>query len=428
MSSPSPSDGAPHWRRNLYVCLFGSFSTIVAMTLLLPFLPLYVQQLGVTSAKAAVQWSGIAFGATFLAAALVSPLWGRMADRYGRKLILIRASLGMAVVMSLLGLAQNVWQLVGLRFLAGLVGGYASGATVMIATQTPRGRTGWALGTLASGVMAGNLVGPLVGGALPPLIGIRNTFFIAGAMIFCAFIATTLLIKEQPVERASAKLRAADADASANANDASNAADTSTGWASVPDLRPVLAMLFTAALLMFANMSIEPIITVYVSQLVHDARHVTLVSGFVMSASALGSVLAASRVGRLADRIGAPKVIIACLVACAALLVPQAFVTNGVQLLVLRFLMGLALAGLLPSITSVIRHSVPDRSAGYILGYATSANYAGQVTGPLAGGFVGAHFGMPAVFLITSGLMLGGALFNGWAFKGVGSGSSARRG
>jgi MFS family permease len=411
MSSATSTDGAPHWQRNLYVCLFGSFTTIVAMTLLLPFLPLYVQQLGVHSAAAAVQWSGVAFGATFLAAALVSPLWGRMADRYGRKLILIRASLGMAIVMSLLGLAQNVWQLVGLRFLAGLVGGYASGATVMIATQTPRSRTGWALGTLASGVMAGSLVGPLVGGALPPLIGIRNTFFIAGAMIFCAFIATTLLVKEQPVERTRGKAHTPDA---------------ATGWASVPDLRPVLAMLFTSGLLMFANMSIEPIITVYVAQLVHDARHVTLVSGFVMSASALGSVLAASRVGRLADRIGAPKVIVVCLAVCAALLVPQAFVTSGWQLVALRFLMGLALAGLLPSITSVIRHNVPDRSAGYILGYATSANYAGQVAGPLAGGFAGAHFGMQAVFLITSALMLCGALFNGWVFRGSGavSGSS----
>nr|WP_116121706.1 MFS transporter [Paraburkholderia sp. BL6669N2] len=382
--------------------MFGSFTTIVAMTLLLPFLPLYVQQLGVDSAAAAVQWSGVAFGATFLAAALVSPLWGRMADRYGRKLILIRASLGMAIVMSLLGLAQNVWQLVGLRFLAGLVGGYASGATVMIATQTPRSRTGWALGTLASGVMAGSLVGPLVGGALPPLIGIRNTFFIAGAMIFCAFVATTLLVKEQPVERT---------------RGGTHHADAATGRASVPDLRPVLAMLFTSGLLMFANMSIEPIITVYVSQLVHDTRHVTLVSGFVMSASALGSVLAASRVGRLADRIGAPKVIVACLAVCAALLVPQAFVTSGWQLVALRFLMGLALAGLLPSITSVIRHNVPDRSAGYILGYATSANYAGQVAGPLAGGFAGAHLGMPSVFLITSALMLCGALFNGWVFR-----------
>ena len=120
-----------------------------------------------------MQWSGVAYGATFFSAALVAPLWGRLADRYGRKLMLIRASLGMAVAMSLIGMAQNVWQLVGLRLLAGLLGGYASGSTVLVATQTPKERSGWALGTLSSAIMAGNLVGPLIGGVLPPLIGIR---------------------------------------------------------------------------------------------------------------------------------------------------------------------------------------------------------------------------------------------------------------
>ena len=165
-----------HWRRNLAVCVFGSFTTIVAMTLLLPFLPLYVEQLGVHDHAAIVQWSGIAYGATFFTAALVAPLWGRLADRYGRKLMLIRASLGMAVAMSLIGMAQNVWQLVALRLLAGLLGGYASGSIVLVATQTPKARSGWALGMLSSGIMAGNLVGPLIGGALPPLIGIRATF------------------------------------------------------------------------------------------------------------------------------------------------------------------------------------------------------------------------------------------------------------
>src|ERR1700712_5013257 len=173
-----------HWRRNLWVCLVGSFTTIVAMTLLLPFLPLYVEQLGVTSPPAIVQWSGVAFGATFFSAALVAPLWGHLADLYGRKLMLVRASLGMAVAMSLIGLADNVWHLVLLRLLAGFLGGYSSASMVLVATQTPRDRAGWALGTLSSGVMAGSLVGPLAGGFLPPLIGIRNTFFCAGAVIF----------------------------------------------------------------------------------------------------------------------------------------------------------------------------------------------------------------------------------------------------
>lgn len=389
-----------HWQRNLAVCMFGSFTTIIAMTLLLPFLPLYVEQLGVKDHAAIVQWSGAAYGATFLSAALVAPLWGRLADRYGRKPMLIRASLGMSVAMALIGLAGNVWQLVGLRLLAGLLGGYASGSMVLVATQTPKDRTGWALGTMSSAIMAGNLVGPLVGGMLPPLIGIRATFFAAGAMIFVAFLATAFLIREQkrtPTEK-------------------KQSGTPEAGWAAVPDKRPLVAMLFTGMLLMLANMSIEPIITVYVATLVEDPNRVTMMAGLVMSAAALGSILSASRLGKLADRVGHWNVIVGCLAVSALLLVPQAFVTSGWQLVVLRFLMGLSLGGLLPCIASVIRHNVPERVAGNMLGYSTSAQYTGQVAGPLLGGFVGGHIGMRAVFLGTCVLMAAGAGWN-WLAK-----------
>jgi MFS family permease len=388
-------DGTSHWRQNLWVCVFGSFTTIVAMTLLLPFLPIYVEQLGVSDHAAIVQWSGAAYGAAFLTAAIFAPLWGRLGDQYGRKLMLIRASLGMAVAMSLIGLSQNVYQLVGLRLLAGLLGGYSSGSMVLVATQTPRANTGWALGMMSSGVMAGNLAGPLIGGVLPPLIGIRMTFLAAGAIIFVAFLATSFLIREEPRPRQSKQ------------------AKRQGGWASIPDKRPVMAMLVTGMLLMLANMSIEPIITVYVAQIVPDPAHVTIVAGLVMSAAALGSILSASRLGKLADRIGHWTVIVCCLAVCAALLIPQAFVTAGWQLVGLRFLMGLSLGGLLPCVATVIRHNVPERTAGGILGLSTSSQYVGQVVGPLAGGFVGGHFGMRAVFLATSVLMAAGAVY-GW--------------
>ena len=390
---PPAQDGAVHWRRNLIVCVFGSFTTIVAMTLLLPFLPLYVEELGVKSHAAIVQWSGVAYGATFLSAALTAPLWGRLGDRYGRKLMLIRASLGMAVAMSLIGMAHNVWQLVALRLLAGLLGGYASGSTVLVATQTPKDRCGWALGVLSSGIMAGNLAGPLIGGSLPPLIGVRATFLAAGALIFIAFLATAFLLREDP-RLAPKKTEKQQLD-----------------WQAIPDRGPVVAMLVTGALLMVANMSIEPIITVFVAQIV-EVRQVTFVAGLVMSAAALGSILSASRLGRLADRIGHWNVIVACLAVSAVLLIPQAFVSAGWQLVVLRFLMGMALGGLLPCVASVIRHSVPQTIAGKMLGYSTSSQYAGQVLGPLLGGFVGGHFGMRAVFLGTCVLMAIGAIYN----------------
>jgi MFS family permease len=381
-----------YWRRNLVVCLTGSFTTIVAMTLLLPFLPLYVAELGVTDQAAIAQWSGIAFGATFFSAALVAPFWGWMADRFGRKLMLVRASLGMAVAMSLMGMAHNVWELVGLRLFAGFAGGYSSGATILVATQTPKRRSGWALGMLNSGIMAGGLVGPLIGGTLPPLIGIRATFWLAGGVIFLAFLATTFLIKE---EKRSALTKKTAVEAK---------------WSQIPDKQPVLAMLAMGTLLTFANMSIEPIITLYVGQLV-DAPRVTFISGLTMAAAALGAILSASRLGKLADRIGHWKVVVVTTMVAALLLIPQAFVTAGWQLVALRFLMGLALGGLMPCVTSIIRHSVPDAVVGRVLGYATSSNYIGQVVGPLMGGFVGGHIGMRAVFLGTALLMALGAVY-----------------
>lgn len=393
--APAPLvDGNRYWQRNLAVCGFGSFTTIIAMTLLLPFLPLYVEQLGVTSHAAIGQWSGLAYGATFFSAALTAPLWGRLGDRYGRKLMLIRASLGMAIAMTLLGMAHSVWQLVALRLLAGLLGGYASGSMILVATQTPKARTGWALGVLSSGIMAGNVIGPLIGGTLPPLIGIRATFIVAGAVIFISFLATTFLLKEEPGAGAR---RATSSTAGASAV---------TGFS-----RPVLAMLVTGTLLMLANMSIEPIITLYVAQLVASS-HVTLVAGLTMASAALGSIISASWLGRLADRVGSWNVIIGCLLVAAVLLIPQAWVTQGWQLVVLRFFMGLALGGLLPCIASVIRHNVPDAIAGKMLGYSTSAQYLGQVAGPLLGGMIGGHFGMRPVFFGTCVLLMIGAGYN----------------
>lgn len=394
MEQVSEIAGQAYWKRNLFVCVLGSFTTIVAMTLLLPFLPLYVAQLGVQEPAAIARWSGVAYGATFFSAALTAPLWGKLADRYGRKLILIRASLGMAIAMSLIGMATAPWQLVALRLLAGLLGGYASGSTILVAAQTPKAQTGWALGVLSSGIMAGNVVGPLLGGLLPPLIGIRHTFWLTGAAIFLAFLATAFLLKEAPRAPGARKTAVA--------------AQEETAFQ-----RGVVGMMWLSGmLLIFANMSIEPIITLYIGQFVHGDHAVTVTAGLVMSAAALGSILSAPRLGKLADRVGHWRVLTAGLLVCALLLIPQAFITAAWQLIALRFLMGMALGGLLPCITAIIRHNVPEAQVGRMLGYSTSAQYVGQVSGPLFGGFVGGAYGMRPVFLATCGVMALCALLN----------------
>lgn len=377
-----------HWRRNLFVCVGGSFTTIVAMTMLIPYLPIFVEELGVHDRDSVLRWSGIAYSATFFTAALTAPLWGALGDRFGRKSMLIRASLGMAIVMSCIGLAQNVWQLVGLRLLTGLLGGYASGSTILVAAQTPKERSAWALGVLSGGVMAGNIVGPLFGGFAPELVGVRTTFFVAGGLIFLAFIATTTLLHEdrKPTAR--------------------TATEHQGTWSQLPQPGVVAMLLVTSSLLLFATMSVEPIITVFVQELTNGSDRASFGAGVIMALGAAGSIASAPRLGRVADRIGHLTVIIGCLAAAGLLLFAQSAAPNVLVLAILRLLMGAALGGLMPAITAAIRHRVPDRIVGRVLGLSVSAQYVGQVTGPLMGGYVGAHLGLRSVFVITAVVLL----------------------
>jgi MFS family permease len=385
----------PHWRRNLYVCLFGSFVNMAGMTILLPFLPNYVRDLGVRDETAVVFWSAAAFSASFIAAGLVSPIWGWLADLYGRKPMLIRACLGMTIAISAMGMARNVYELVALRALAGFLGGYTSGCVILVASQTPKSRSAWALGKLSIGSLSGTLAGPLIGGALPRIVGLRETFWMTGAAIFVAFLLTTFVIREDRSlrpQRENGKLPPLNR--------------------LVKDWRPVIAMLASAALLLVANMSIEPIVTIYVGQIAGPGDDVVLYAGAAMSAGAFAAILAAPAIGRLADRRGHWRLVALCFALAGALLVPQAFVTAPWQLVALRFLMGLALAGLMPAITALIRRSAPDAAMGRILGFSQSAQYFGQIAGPFAGAAVAAQFGMRAVFFATALAMLATALAN----------------
>jgi len=425
MSGPIESR---HWRRNLAVCLVGSFTTIVGMTMLLPYLPLYVERLGVQGEASIVRWSGIAYAATFLAAAATAPLWGRLGDRFGRKPMLVRASLGMAISIALTGLAQDVTQLVLLRLLTGVLGGYASGSVILVAAQTPKAHSASALGVLSIGVMAGTVVGPLIGGVAPGAIGVRTSFLVVGGLIFLAFLATALGLREERPVRAAAGDATRDPSATddavvaggvapgdvARAPGRPGAADPPayrgplSAWG--PDRRRVAVLLGTASLLMFATMSLEPVVTVFVGQLEPGTDHVAELAGIVMAVGALGSIASARRLGRLADRIGHSRVITGALVVAALAMALQSVATHLWELIALRFAAGVALGGLLPAITAAIRHAVPDGVVGRVLGLSVSAQYVGQVLGPVIGGVVAGAFGLRSVFLMTAVVLLLGAL------------------
>ncbi len=185
------------WKRNLYILWGASFLLMAAMTSIMPFLPLHIEQnMGITSKEEAAKWAGIIFSANFFTAFLVSPFWGKVADRRGRKPMLLRAGFGMAIVISLMGLATNVYQLLALRLLNGLIAGFNPAATALVATNTPKEKVGYSLGVLQSGVVAGSIIGPLLGGFLADYVGFRAIFVYTGVLILLAALIVLIFVKE----------------------------------------------------------------------------------------------------------------------------------------------------------------------------------------------------------------------------------------
>ncbi|WP_088041523.1 multidrug efflux MFS transporter [Bacillus sp. EAC] len=381
------------WRRNLIVCWFGMFVTSIGMSQLGPVLPLYIKNLGVHNVALIDQFSGIAFGATFVISAIFSPIWGLAADKFGRKPMLLRASLGMAIVVFSMGFAQNVYVLIGLRLLQGIITGYSTACTTLIATQTDKEHAGWALGTLSTASVGGSLLGPMIGAYIGETLGLENVFYITGALLLIAFITTALFVKESFTRQDKKVLRMKEI------------------WRIIPDKSLTITMFVTFFVLTLALYSIEPVITVYIMQISSHSSHVALLAGMAFSASGLANIIAAPRLGKLSDRIGPQKVILGALVLAGLMIIPQAFVKNAWELMFFRFLLGLATAGLNPSVNTLVKRITPDSLTGRVFGFNMSAGYLGVFVGSILGGQVGAYLGIRYVFLITSALLFLNALW-----------------
>ncbi|NOU98714.1 multidrug efflux MFS transporter [Paenibacillus planticolens] len=378
----------PIWKRNLYVCWFGLFVSSIGMSQIAPVLPLYIQHLGIHSSASIAQFSGLAFGITYIISAIFSPVWGKAADKYGRKPMLLRASLGMAIVIFSMGFASNVYVLLGLRLLQGIITGYGTACTALIATQTDKQHAGWALGTLSTASISGSLLGPTIGGFIGENVGLPDVFYITGALLLVSFLTTALFVKESFTRQDKKILSFKEI------------------WPTIPEKSLTIVMLVTFFVLSLALYSIEPIMTVYVSQISQNSNHIALIAGITFSVSGLANIIAAPRLGKLSDKIGAQKVILAALVVAGVIFIPQAFVTHPWQLIGLRFLFGLAAAGLMPSVNVLIKKVTPDALTGRVFGFAMSAGYLGVFGGAVLGGQVAAHLGTRYVFFSTSALLL----------------------
>jgi MFS transporter, DHA1 family, multidrug resistance protein len=377
-------------RRNLIIMWFSNFFVSGSMTMVLPFLSLYIETFGNFPEKYVQQWSGWTFGITFVTAFLFSPVWGRIGDKFGRKKILIFSAFGMAFSIFMMGFVESVWQLFILRLFMGIFSGFISMSQAFISTQTPKDIAGRVLGTLQTGGITGSLVGPLLGGVLADSFGYSATFQGTSIAIFVSAILVMLTTEYKM------------SDGKKGTKSSYTSKEVLAHIVKNPLL---LSVLLISTLIQIAHFSIQPILSLYVNE-IHGHENLALYSGIAFSAAGLGNLMMARQWGKIADKIGYVKILITLLFMAAIVYLPGGFVTSIWQLVIIRFLLGIAIGGIVPVRVAYIRQEAPISMQGEVLGYNTSLRFLGNVIGPVMGGMVAGYFGFSAVFIITSLLLL----------------------
>lgn len=369
---------------------FCNFLVGASTTMIMPFLSLYIESFGNYSNEYVQRWAGFVFGVTFLVAFFISPVWGRFGDRYGYKPILLITGFGIAISIFFMGMMHHVMGLFILRLFMGIVTGFIPTSIALISSQTPKEQAGKTLGTLQMGTVSGTLFGPLIGGAMADSFGFKYTFIITSISIAIATFGVLFGIVENRKEK------------TANQGQCYSRKDVIK---KIFNHRILITVMIIALLIQVANFSIQPLLALYVSQL-SKAGSVAFLAGMAFSATGFGNLLMTRQWGKLGDKIGHEKVLMCLLLLASIFIIPQALATNLWELVIFRFLFGMAIGGMLPSITAFIRREAPIEMQGEVLGYNQSFRFLGNVLGPVLGGVVSGYGGITTVFYVTSVLFI----------------------
>lgn len=404
--------GMESWKRNLWILVIAQFLVMGAMTMIVPFLPLYLHELGIADPDQVQLWSGFIFGINFFSAFLVSPIWGTLADKYGRKIMVIRSGLGMSIAITLMGFATSAVHLLILRFMNGLVSGFIPAGISLTAANTPRERVGYALGLLQAGAVSGSVMGPLFGGLMAEWFGFRTIFTVTGIVVFVATMVVLFMVKELHKP---------------NPKQVKTGGFFSEGSAILSN-KMLLPLFSVAFLIQFAMMSPNPQMPLFVRELGAPGGYIVFFAGLVTAVTGLSNIIASPQLGKIGDKHGSQYVLILALLGAAVFFIPHAFVTSVWQLLLCRFLLGMFIGGMLPSVNSLVRHHAPAGKEATAYGYSNSAICLGNMLGPMMGGFVSNWIGIRGLFLVTSLLLLLNASWFRMAFAASFRGEKRKQG
>lgn len=387
------------WQRTLAITFFAQLVTAVGFSSIFPFLPLYVTSLGSAWGLSLELLIGLVFSGQALTMMLASPLWGALADRLGRKLMVERAMFGGAVLILLMAFVRSAEELVLLRVLQGLITGTVAAANALVASTAPRARAGYAMGLLQSGLFVGVALGPVLGGLLADAFGYRMAFYVTSGLLFAAGVLVLVGVSEP---------------ARPDRGAGSRPAGLLTTWRTILTASGVRIAYALRFLVMLGRVMILPIAPLFLQTLMGETRALNTFTGLVIGSASATTTLSAFVLGRLGDRLGHRRLVILSSLAAALLYLPQSFVTAGWQLLLLQAGVGLAMGGVVPSISALLANYTPAGDEGAVFGLDNSINSGARALAPLAGTGIAAALGLRATFAVTALLLLGAGALAAW--------------
>ncbi|WP_258358729.1 MFS transporter [Moorella sulfitireducens] len=378
-----------NWKRNVIILAFSEFLIRGMMTLIRPFISLYLPELGVSGAEELAFWTGVLTSVNFVAQALVSPVWGILADRYGRKYMVLRCVIFMGIFNLFLAAVGNVYQFLVLRFLMGAISGFNAAAIAMVATTTPDEHMGYAVGMIQTGFMAGTIFGPAVGGIIADFVGYRGSFIVAGIVIL---ILTPLLIFGVQEEFSLP-------------TNADKKTKNNIGIGILKGNSTVIRFLIIIIIAQFSIQSADAFIPLFVQD-IYRGKDLNLVVSLIYGATAVASVIMAPMLGKLGDVYGGTTILVICLLGLGVTTLPQALLHDVILLGGLRLVAGVFVGGIVPSINAVIAKTTNQQNRGSVLGLSASATAIGNFAGPMLGGILAAKAGIAAVFMVAGTIVI----------------------